>query len=437
MSECDRSAWDGRQWLVCRFVGICLVLAFVGVGRGADWPQFNGPNRDNISTEKGLLKSWPEGGPKLLWVKPGFGDGYSSVAISKKTIYTVGKVGTDMVVFALDLNGEVKWTATNGPAWRGGLPGTRCTPTVDGDYVYVMSGNGRVACLRAADGDEVWAVNVRDKYDGRHGTWGYSESLLIDGGRVICTPGGSKAVVLALDKMTGEEVWKTTGVDHAAGYASAVAIAHGERRIVLTMTGAALLGVDAADGSLLWHFEHVNEHGINAQTPLYHEGHVFISSGWDCGGVLIKLSADGREIEEVWRNPDLDNDFGSVLFVKDSFYGFNWITNAEGQLMCVPIKTGETVYARFTSDRKHKGAITWAGGMLYGYDEGGEVWLAHATPEKFEIVGRFNLPKGSGNHWAHPVVSGGRLYVRHGGFLHAYDVMDTVPAPAEENVTPP
>ena len=402
--------------------GICLSVLLSGVGRGEDWPQFNGPDRDNISTEKRLLKEWPEGGPKLLWARPGFGEGFSTVAVVDETIYAAGKVGDDMVIFALDLDGEVIWRATNGPGWAGPLPGTRCTPTVDGAHVYVMSGNGRVACLKAADGGEVWAVDVKEKFGGKHGAWGYAESLLVDGDRVICTPGGGQAALLALNKKTGEEVWRTTGLDHDAGYASPVAVAHGERRIVLTMTGRALVGVDAEDGTLLWQVEIFNTHGINAQTPLYRDGHVFATCGWDTGSVLVKISDDGTGIEEAWRKPGLDNDFGGVLLVKDWLYGFNWMGNEQGQLMCVRLDSGDVVYSHFTSERKRKGAITWAGGMLYGYDEGGEVWLANAAPEKFEIVGRFDLPKGEGQHWAHPVVSGGRLYVRHGDFLHAYDV---------------
>ena len=404
--------------------GICVSVLMSGVGRTEDWPQLNGPTRDNVSTEAGLLQEWPEGGPDLLWARPGFGEGFSSVEVVDETIYTAGKVGDDMLIFALDLSGAVRWKSANGPAWAGGYPGTRCTPTVDGVHVYVMSGNGRVACLRTADGGEVWAVNVREKYGGRHGAWGYAESLLVDGDRVICTPGGGQAVLLALNRKTGEEVWRTTGLDHNAGYASPTVVAQGERRIVLTMTGTALVGVDAADGQLLWHVEISNTHGINAQTPLYRDGHVFASCGWDTGSVLVKLSEDGTEVEEVWRRPDLDNDFGGVILVEDWLYGFNWMGIEQGQLMCVRFGTGVVGYAHFTSERKRKGAITWAGGRLYGYDEGGEVWLANAAPEKFEIAGRFNLPEGKGQHWAHPVVSGGRLYVRHGDFLHAFDVRD-------------
>jgi outer membrane protein assembly factor BamB len=406
------------------WTGVFCFLISRCVGQCADWPQFNGPNRDNVSTESGLLKEWPKEGPKLLWARPGFGEGFSSVAVSDGTIYTAGKVDADMVIFALDLKGEVKWKTTNGGGWSGSVRGTRCTPTVDGLHIYVMSGNGRVACLRAKDGGEVWAVNVKDKYEGKHGAWGYSESLLVDGDRVICTPGGSKALVLALDKTTGEEDWKTTGLDHPAGYVSPVAITHGGRRIVLAMSEKALVGVDAADGTLLWHQALSNAHGINAQTPLYHDGHVFISSGWDTGSVLMKLAEDGTAISEAWRNTQFDNDFGGILFKNECFYGFNWIGNTHGELMCVNFGSGETRYAKFTSDQQRKGAITWADGMLYGYDEAGVVWLAHANPEGFAVVSKFNLPEGSGEHWAHPVVSGGKLYVRHGDFLHAYDVKE-------------
>ena len=314
------------------------------------------------------------------------------------------------------------WTSPNGPAWSGRARGTRCTPTVVDGHVYVMSGNGRVACIRSKDGGEVWAVNVKDTYEGKHGPWGYSESLLIDGNKAICTPGGAKALVLALDKNTGREIWKTTGLNHSAGYVSPTAITHGARRIILAMSEKALLAVDATDGSLLWNVKLANAHGINAQTPLYHNGHVFTSSGWDTGSVLVKLLNDGSAITEAWRNVQFDNDFGGVFFLNECFYGFNWISNKNGQLMCVDFGTGDTRYAKFTSDQKRKGAITWADGMLYGYDEAGDVWLINVAPDGFEVISQFKLPEGSGEHWAHPVVSGGRLYIRHGDVLHAYDV---------------
>ena len=399
-----------------------LLIVCACPGSGGDWHQFNGPNRDNISVEKGLLSKWPEAGPELVWAKSGIGEGYSSVAVLNGTIYTAGKRDSDMIVVALHLNGERKWKAGNGPAWNGSVRGTRSTPTVVDSHVYVLSGNGRLACLQAADGSEVWAVDIKERFDGKHGSWGYSESLLVDRGKVICTPGGSKAVMVALDTNTGEEEWRTTGLDHAAGYAAPVAITHGEKRIVLGMTEKSLVGVDAKDGRLLWRIEHFNEHGINAQTPLYHDGHVLISSGWDCGSVLFKLGNDGTAISERWRNKEFDNDFGGILFVNGYFYGFSWLNNERGQLMCVDFETGETVYAHSTSDRQRKGAITWADGMLYCYDEGGEVWVGAADSRHFEILSRFKLPMGGGQHWAHPVVSGGRLYIRHGDFLHAYKV---------------
>ena len=403
-------------------IAISVILGCAWSGRSADWNQFSGPNRDNISTEEGLLAAWPEDGPELIWARSGFGEGYSSVAVSEGTIYTAGMVGADMMVVALNLDGDVKWKAGNGPAWNASVRGTRCTPTVVDSHVYVLSGNGRLACLRVADGAEVWGVDLKAEYDGKCGGWGYSDSVLVDGDKVICTVGGKNVVMVARDKTTGEEVWTSPGLGHMAGYASPIAVTHGKRRIVLGMTEHALVGVDAGDGRHLWQVEHFNEHGINAQTPIYHEGHILISSGWDCGSVLLKLADDGLAISERWRNKEFDNDFGGIVLVDGHFYGFNWLNNETGQLMCVAFKTGETVYARFTSDRKRKGAITWADGMLYGYDEGGEVWIGAADPEHFEVTSRFNLPSGSGYHWAHPVVSGGRLYIRHGDFLHAYDV---------------
>ena len=320
---------------------LCIVLALcAGIVYGDDWPQFNGPDLDNISRETGLLKQWPEGGPKLLWAKTGFGVGYSTVAIADGTIYTSGKVGDDMLVFALNMDGTTKWQVANGPGWSGSLPGVRCTPTIDGDHVYVMSGNGRVVCLQAADGTEVWAVDIKEKYNGQCGDWGYAESLLIDGDQVICTPGGNTVTMVALDKRTGAEIWKSRPLNVAAGYVSPIAVTHGDRHLVIGSTGKGIFGVDAADGKLLWNHGQTNVHGINAQTPLHHDGHVFTSSGWDTGGVLLKLSEDGAAVTEVWRNKDLDNDFGSVIFRDGHFYGFNWLNNSRGQFVCVEFGSG-------------------------------------------------------------------------------------------------
>lgn len=403
---------------------LCIVLALcAGILYGDDWPQFNGPGLDNISQETGLLKQWPESGPKMLWAKAGFGGGYATVAIADGTIYTTGKVGDNMIVFALNMDGTTKWQVANGPGWGGSLPGVRCTPTIDGEHVYVMSGNGRVVCLQAADGAEVWAVDVKDKYNGQFGDWGYAESLLIDGDKVICTPAGNTVTMVALDKSTGAEIWKSGPLNVAAGYVSPIVMPHGDRHLVIGSTGKGIFGVDAADGELLWNHEQVNVHGINAQTPLHHDGHVFTSTGWDTGSVLLKLSEDGAAVTEVWRNKDLDNDFGSVIFLDGHFYGFNWLNNSRGQFVCVEFGSGKTVYAEFPPGRTNKGAITWADGMFYCYDEGGVVWLGTADATgPVQIVSQFRIVNGGDQHWAHPVVSNGVLYIRHGNYLHAFDV---------------
>ena len=389
---------------------------------GDDWPQFNGPNRDNISAETGLLKQWPEAGPNLLWANPGFGAGYATVSVANGTIYTTGKVGDDMIVFAVNLDGTIKWQVPNGPAWGESYAGTRCTPTVEGDFVYVISGKGRVACLQVADGAEVWAVDVRANYDGAPGPWGHVESPLIDGDNIIATANGGKATVVALNKGTGAEVWKSEALNHTGGYVSPIAVTRGEKRLIIGNTGLAIFGIDASDGQMLWQFDLANEHGINAQTPLHHDGHIYTTSGWDVGSLLVKLSEDGTTATEVWRNKGFDNCFGGVIFRDGHFYGFNWINNSRGQFVCVELESGETKHSEFAPGRTNKGAITWADGMVYCYDEGGEVWLGTVDPTAVNIVSRFEITQGGDSHWAYPVVSNGVLYIRHGEVLHAFDV---------------
>jgi len=387
-------------------------------GGQASWPRFHGPRGDNISTETGLLASWPDGGPKMIWEADGLGDGFSSMAIADGTIYTAGNRDGKTVVTALNLDGSRKWTAENGPAWTANYEGTRGTPTVDGDRVYHESPLGDLVCLGARTGERMWGGNILQGTNGENIQWALAESVLVDGNNLICCPCGKKASVAAIDKKTGQPVWAARGVEDKAGYASPVAIECGGLRIILTMTSGAVIGANARNGDLLFRYPHKTNFDVNATNPIYHEGHVFITSGYGSGSEMLKLDVRGNQasVTKKWENKDLDNHHGGVVLYEGHLYG----ADSKGNWICLDWNTGRKVYAE---KGVGKGSLTLAGGMLYTYSENNEMGLAKATPDGLTLVGRFRVPKGGdGNSWAHPVVCGGRLYLRHADKLYAYDI---------------
>jgi outer membrane protein assembly factor BamB len=391
-----------------------------------DWPQFRGPNRDGKSTETGLLKKWPDGGPKMLWSVDGLGSGYSTVAVSNGTMYTTGMVDGKGVLFAFDTNGKPKWKQTYGPEWRKSMPSVRCTPTVDGDRVYVISGVGEVFCYDAKSGERKWTVDAFGKFGGEYGIWGIAESPLIDGNNVICTPGGKQATVAALDKMTGETVWTCLVEGEKSCYCSPILVQRGPNRIIVTMTDVYVLGIDAKTGKLLWKDSQADQFGhnkeINPVSPISYEGAVYATSGYDDGGAMLLLNSDGTAVTRKWVDTTLDCHHGGVVIVDGHIYGANWADNGNGSWVCLDWQTGKVKYETHWNC---KGAVTYADGMLYCYEEkGGNIALVRAVPDKFDIVSFFKVPLGDGKHWAHPVVCGGVLYIRHGDALMAYDIRE-------------
>ena len=397
---------------------LMLFAASAAPADGPYWPQFHGPNRDNISTEEGLLQQWPEEGPKLLWTNNQIGHGFASVAIANGLIYTSGNLDGKTVITAMDLDGKVQWQASGGKAWEGSVPGSRATPTIDGDRLYHESPHGDVVCLDAKTGKNLWEVHILDKFGAKNITWALSESLVIDGDRVICSPGGPVAMA-ALDKKTGDVVWKSASADgDLAGYATPALAECQGLRMLLTLTSQAVIGVNADTGDLLWRFEHKTYEDENITTPLFHDGCVFVSTGHHVGSVLLKVAVNGKKasVDEVWRSKDLDNHHGGVVLLDGYLYGSCY----SPKWVCLDWKTGKKTY----SERGvGKGSLTYADGMLYTLSEGGKMGIVRPTPDGHKVVSQFKLPAGGeGPSWAHPVVCGGRLYIRHGVFLYAYDV---------------
>jgi len=401
----------------------------------ADWPQLHGPKRDNKSAETGLLQEWPAEGPKLLWTASGIGHGFATVAIADGLIYTSGNVGDDTVITALDLDGKAKWTAKNGPAWKREHPGARCTPTLDGGRLYHENADGDLACLdarapraprageRSGDGSgkPIWSLNILQKFQGRNIRWGLAESPLVDGGRLICTPGGEEVGIVALNKLTGETVWTCKGIGEKPGYASPVLIEHQGLRLVVTLMAKALVGVNADTGELLWRFDHETPYDESIFTPLFHDGCIYFATAHARGSRLLRLKAEGGKcsVELVWSTEKLDSHHGGVILLDGFLYGFCH-GNYRPRWDCLEWATGKLMHSVPTGA---EGSVTFADGRLYGLDERGALCLIRPTAAERVVVSQFRIPKGGrGPVWAHPVVCGGRLYIRHGDFLYAYDI---------------
>jgi outer membrane protein assembly factor BamB len=405
------------------FALFLTILLTVVVCFADDWPQYRGPNRDGKSAETGLLQKWPEGGPSQLWSVEGLGIGFSSAAVADGFIYTTGMLGSEGFLFAYDLNGKFQWKVPYGPEWRRSHKGTRTTPTVDADRVYVFSGTGVLACFDSKSGEKKWAVDTLEKFRGRNIMWGIAESVLIAGSNAICTPGGPDASIVALDKMTGQTAWTSKGLSENSAYCTPALIEIRNTKLIVTMLQKSVVGLDAKTAKVLWK-DNVKI-GIGRAnhpvTPLYHDGHVYFTAGYDKGGAKYKLSPDGTEATKIWDDETLDVHHGGVVLVDGYIYGANWKGNARGDWVCLDWDTGKVMYE--TKWNGNKGAIIYADNMLYCYDENtGDVALIKASPKSFEIVSSFRITRGSGKHWAHPAISDGRLYIRHGDVLMVYDI---------------
>ncbi|NUQ62822.1 MAG: PQQ-like beta-propeller repeat protein [Pirellulales bacterium] len=400
----------------------CLVEPCAVFAEPPSWPRFHGPNGDNRSPDTGFLKKWPDDGPELIWTAQGIGHGFAGVTIADGRIYTAGEFDDDTVITALDMDGRVQWRAENGRDRPTASPaGARGTPTIDGARLYQENAGGQLICLEAKTGSRVWDLSLDAEFDGKAGGFDRSESPLIDGDRVIGCPGGATAMV-ALDKNTGKTVWRSRSVDEPAGYTSPILVRYQGLRMVLAVSQFQLIGVHADTGELLWQFKHYKSGPYCICTmPAYHDGRVFLTAGYGKGSVLLQIKVDGTKasVEPVWHSTDLDNRQGGVL-LSDGYLHGAADRNSNGKWICLDWKTGKTMYAERGLG---EGSLTYADGMLYVLGERGKVGLVRATPAGHELVSTFQVPKGGdGPVWAHPVVCGGRLYIRHGDFLYAYGI---------------
>jgi hypothetical protein len=383
------------------------------------WPCFHGPQRDNVSRETGLLKKWPEGGPKLLWKLSNCGGGYSGVSIAEGRIFTAGDFDEIEKVLAFDLDGRPLWQAQNGESWTGPYPGSRTTPACSDGMLYQMNPKGRLAAYRADSGEEVWAVDLVERFGARYGTWSMTENVVVEDDLLFCVPGGSKALVAALDKRTGKNVWVNTGLDETAAYCSPIVVTHQGVRQLITLTQKSIIAVEMASGKLLWSHPHVTKGDQNVNAPVYRDGCVLTASGHSGGARVVKINADNSGVTELWWDAALDNCHGSAMVFDGHVYGSSCRAGGKG-FFCADFLTGEL---RFREKKMEKLSLTAAEGLIYGLGQTGNVLLIEPRPDRLTVISVMETPPDTRElAWAHPVVCGGRLYIRRWDFLYVYDI---------------
>ena len=399
---------------------LLLVVAILSVDAAAqgagEWPQWRGPNRDGISKETGLMDQWPAEGPPLAWKTTGSGRGYSSMAVAGGRLFTMGLRGDREFVVAFDIaTGKEAWATAHCRAFRNDRgDGPRGTPTVDGDSVYALGGDGDLSRLETKTGRIVWTMNVLRKFGGSNITWGISESPLVIGEKVLVNPGGSGASIVALNKKDGTLIWKSQS--DTAGYSSAIPVQAGGINQVVFFTSRRAVGLDLRDGRLLWEYARPSNDVANVATPVARANRVFISSDYGTGGGLVEIKAGDRGVtaEEIYFTKDMRNHHSSSILVGDYLYGFS-----SSILTAMRFDTGEIAWR----DRSvGKGSMVYADRHLYCFSENGVVGLVEATPQGYREKGRFKIQQDSLPTWTHPIVVGGRLYIRDQDTIYAFDV---------------
>ncbi|HEX7585981.1 MAG TPA: PQQ-binding-like beta-propeller repeat protein [Prolixibacteraceae bacterium] len=401
---------------------LCLLLVVQTV-RSQNISQWRGANRDGIYPDKNLLESWPEGGPKLLWETEAIGNGYSSPVVAGDRLFINGEIDSIAHVFAFDLSGKLIWKTPNGRQFFGegyssSFPGARSTPTVYNDLIYVTSGLGRIACLEAASGKVKWTVDMIGDMGGKLNEFGNSESLYVDEKNVYCMPGGAETNVAALDRFTGKVVWTSKALGDGVSFCSPMVIKLPERKVLVTLSREYLMGLDLSNGELLWSQKEdsVKYEGDYCNTPIFADGYIYEVSGIEkgTGAFKLQLSPDGRSIKEVWRNGKVRNALGGFVKIDDHLF----CTSGDHKLKCLDIKNGMVV----DSISGLSGSVIYADHHLYCYTDNGYVNLIKLDGSQMKVVSKFKIEKGAKEHFAHPVIANGVLYVRHGNALMAYQI---------------
>lgn len=406
-----------------KFGCIFLFVALL-VGCSADkksWTseptRWLGPSADGHYPDTGLLKTWPEEGPEILWTFDSLGIGFSSAVIQNGFLYTTGMIDSTGYLFKLDLDGTLIYRVPYGPEWNRSYPGTRGSPTVVGDKIYLVSGMGKVICFNMEDGSLLWSKEMFKDFDGENIRWGISEAPVVDGEKVYVTPGGEENNVVALNRHSGEVVWSCAGKGDLSAYCTPLLFEHNKRKLLVTYSAASLLGIDPGSGELLWTVEVPWRWSVHAITPLYHEGKILFPSGSNVGGGMLQLSEDGSSVEVLWKNSVSDYKYAAILI--DGYVYESYSDNKELSWRCIEWETGNEAW---NSKELEFGKAICADGMLYLYCGKGELALVRPDPERLEIVSQIEVTHGSGLHLAVPVMHDGVLYIRHGESMIAYNV---------------
>ncbi len=380
--------------------------------------HWRGPDRSGVYPEHGLMKSWPGEGPQLAWEFDGLGSGYGSPAITAGRIFVNGETDSLSYLVSLDLSGKFLWRSKIGKEWTQSYPGSRSTPTVMGDLVYVTAGLGQVACFEASTGKEKWSLNLVADFHGSLPRFGFSESLLVDGGTVYCSPGSRDTNVVALDRFTGKIRWICKGKGEATSYCSPMLIRLPARTLLVTYSITHLMGIDAANGTLLWSYKQEGQDvDCQVNTPLYEDGYLYGVAGNGNGAFKLRLSDDGSQVTEIWKNGRCDGLTGGFIKAGNYLYTSGY---ERRQYYSLELNGGTMV----DSLKFDRGSVILADGMLYLYNEKGQFGLFRPDGPKLTQISLFKVTRGTKAHYSHPVICQGILYIRHGKSLLAYKIKE-------------
>jgi outer membrane protein assembly factor BamB len=394
-----------------------LFAGFLAVSAIAQEPTtWRGSESAGIYPETGLLKAWPAGGPEIAWHFDDLGDGFSSPVFANGKIYLSAAENNIGYIFSLTSDGKLIWKSTYGEEWVENYPGSRGTPTVVGEMLYIYSANGVITCMNSTNGKVIWKKDVMKDLGGQNITWGVTETLVIDGEKLFITAGGTTNNVVALNRLNGQIIWSSKGEGEKSAYCTPLLVKLSNRKLLVTMTERHIIGLDAATGSLLWSHEHTNQYAVHANTPIFYNNSLFCFSGYGQGGVKLDLNSDGSQVTKAWFSKKLDSRIGGAVIIDGFIYGSGDSTR---DWQCTDWKTGEQKYG---SQAIGKGNIISADGMLYCYSEKGELALVPVNPKEFNLTGKAKVELGSGQHWAHLVIHEALLFVRHGKSLIAYKI---------------
>jgi len=401
--------------------GLILLLLMSSCTQNYEFSQWRGPDRNGKYADTGLMKEWPAEGPELLWSFEGLGAGHGSVSIADGKLFLLGMPDTIGIIYCLNLNGELLWKKEYGLEWHANYTGPRSTPTIKDGLLYFVSGQGKAICMDTKDGEVIWSRDMFSEFDAQPTSWGIAESPVLDGDRIIITPGGKEHNLVALNRFTGETLWSGKGFGEQSAYCSPILVEHNQKRLIVTMTAESILGIDAESGQTYWRVPHIQGNKIHANSPVYEGGRIFCASASSRadsirGHVMIELSGDGTAAEVGWRNTDRFNLMGGIVLHEGNVYSS---TYEKKEWYSLDAATGNLNYL---SEQVEGGVNIYADGLFYNYGTDGVLSLIEAGEEDCRVISSFKVPLGTEQHWAHPVIHDRKLYVHHGDALMCYDI---------------